>query len=108
VSALSQALDNVLSTTIIPAAEAELTANKPAVINAMKTAEVNAVEELTTIILSNIKSDTHGILSVIVTPLTAAIQSAAPQIIAALGGEDEALFALVMHELDVLKTEQIF
>jgi hypothetical protein len=107
-SPLSQALDTVLSTTIIPAAEAEILANKAAIIAALKSAGVNVIDEITTIILSNLKTDVHGILSVLVTPISAAISSAGPQLINALGGEEEGLFALVLHELDVLKTEQIF
>jgi hypothetical protein len=56
-------------------------------------------------IISHLEAEAHTpFFSVLEPHLAAAIEASEGPIIAALGGEDEALFALVLHELDALKT----
>lgn len=92
-----------VETAIISYTKAELVANKPAVIDELKKLEVPAITHIADFVVGNLPS--HGLLNVVAGPLGAAVKSYEKQIIDALGGEDEALFALVMHEVDLLESD---
>jgi len=84
---------------VFTAALAEISANKPAIIADAKAKETVIIDEVAAALLANFKPT--GMLGLVRPAIVAAVKSAEPQIIAALGGEDEALYALVEHYLTV-------
>lgn len=81
----------------------ELISNKAAVIKELAALETPAITHIADFVIANLPKG--GLLSVVAGPLGQAIAYYETQIIASLGGEDEALFALVVHEATQLKTE---
>lgn len=86
-----------------PAIEADaktyLDAEKSNVIAALKTAQVSAITEIGAIVVGGL-DHTNGFEKIVAGPIAKAIENQEPAIIAALGGEDEALYALAEHAIE--------
>lgn len=80
-----------------------LTQNKPALIAQAKKIEASAIVAIGATIIATLAKDAPSPFFAVIEPHIAdAIEASEGTIIAALGGEDEAIFALLQHEVSLL------
>lgn len=82
---------------ILDAVNAELKANAPALLAAANAAGVKVIDEVANSVIANLPN--HGLAAIVAPFVKAAITNAEPQIIAALGGEENALLMLAETEI---------
>jgi hypothetical protein len=105
---MSSLVDRVLKSVekpLVAYVSGELQKNKAAFIAEAKKLEPNAIVAIgATVIAALAKEANSPFFSVLEGPLAEAIDAGETEIIEALGGEDEAIYALLQHEIAQLET----
>lgn len=91
---------------IINQIEALVTANKDATIARLKAAEVDIITEIGALVIANVQH--VAVLMPFEADIAKLIDAGEASIVNALGGPDEALYTLLLHELNQLKASGLF